>query len=174
MADFGDLWAVGYDTPTRAGEVRARLMEIKPEHLILADAVVVVRRPDGTFHFERQQNSPELNILGGGVLGALVGLVVLHPLAGAAIGSALGAAASLIGEHVGIDEDFIGAVQGLMQPGSSVLFLLANSVDEEVVLHQIQGLGGTILKTNVDRVLAERVRQALASRLNCSDTLARR
>jgi uncharacterized membrane protein len=165
MDNLGHLWAIGYDTPARAGAVRDRLKQLEPNHfLILADWMVVVRQRDGTFHFERESQSPELNILGCGLLGALLGLVVLQPLAGAAIGGALGAVGSLVASHVRIDPDFIGAVQGLMQPGTSVLFLLANATDEVVVLHQIRGLGGTILKTNVELAWAERVRQALAGR----------
>jgi uncharacterized membrane protein len=164
MDNLGHLWAIGYDTPTGAAAVRDRLMQLQGDHfLILADAIVVVRRPDGTFHFEREPQTPELDILGCGLLGALLGLVVLQPLAGAAIGVAAGAIGSLVASHVGIDSDFIGAVQGLMQPGTSVLFLLANSTDEEVVLHRISGLGGTILKTNVELAWAERVRQALTA-----------
>lgn len=36
-----------------------------------------------------------------------------------------------------------------MKPGTSVLFVL-DDADMEVVLHTIQGLGGTVLKTNVN------------------------
>jgi uncharacterized membrane protein len=37
-----------------------------------------------------------------------------------------------------------------MRPGTSALFLLDDAGDMEVILHAIQGLGGTVLKTNVD------------------------
>ena len=46
-------------------------------------------------------------------------------------------------------------VQGLMKPGTSVLFVLDSEGDMDVILHAIRGLGGTVLKTNVD---VERVR----------------
>jgi uncharacterized membrane protein len=164
MDDLGHLWAIGFDTPTRAAEVRSEVLQLLADHyLILADVIVVVRRPDGTFQYEREQNQPVANILGCGLVGALIGLVVLHPLEGAAIGSAVGAAGSLAAHYVGLCDDFIRSVQDLMRPGTSALFLLANATDEDVVLHQIRGLGGSILKTNVDLAWAERVRQALAS-----------
>jgi uncharacterized membrane protein len=164
MESLDHLWAVGYDDPARAGEVLGRLKEIWADHfLIAADAVVVVRRPDGTFHFEREGGSPLANVLGCGLLGALVGLVVLQPLAGAAIGAAVGAAGSAAaGRGGGIGDDFIADVTALMRPGTSALFLLARATDEGVVLHQVRGLGGTVLKTNVDPHWAEQVRRDLA------------
>jgi uncharacterized membrane protein len=96
-------------------------------------------------------------------VGALVGLVALQPLAGAAIGAAVGAAGSAaVALGGGIGDDFIADVTALMRPGTSALFLLAKAADEEVFLHKIRGLGGTVLKTNVDPHWAEQVRQALA------------
>jgi uncharacterized membrane protein len=164
MESLEHLWAVGYDDPARAGEVLGRLKEIWSEHFLLAtDAVVVVRRPDGTFRFEREGGSNLANVLACGLLGSLVGLVVLQPLAGAAVGAAVGAAGSAVaGRAGGIGDDFIADVTALMRPGTSALFLLAKAADEEVFLHRIRGLGGTVLKTNVDPHWAGQVRQALA------------
>ena len=50
----------------------------------------------------------------------------------------------------GIGEDFIKEVEGLMKPGMSALFVLDSEGDMDVILHSIRGLGGTVLKTNVD------------------------
>src|SRR5262245_10891146 len=128
MNPLGHLWAIGYDDPARAGQARERVMELRDGHfLLVADALVVVRRPDGTFHLDREGVSPLVNILGCGVLGALVGLVVLQPLAGAAIGAAVGTVGSLAASRGGIAEDFVVGVTALMRPGTGALFLLADT-----------------------------------------------
>ena len=70
-----------------------------------------------------------------------------------------GAETALEAASVGIDADFVREVEALMKPGTSALFVLDNEGDMDVILHAIRGLGGTVLKTNVD---VERAR--LASR----------
>jgi Predicted membrane protein len=42
-----------------------------------------------------------------------------------------------------------------MKPGTSAIFVLDSGGEMDVILHSIRGLGGTVLKTNVD---LERVR----------------
>jgi len=49
-----------------------------------------------------------------------------------------------------------------MKPGTSALFVLDEQGDMEVILHTIQGLGGTVLKTNVDLERAKLIQSTLA------------
>ena len=55
-------------------------------------------------------------------------------------------------------------VAALMKPATSALFLLVDELDMEVVLHKIRGLGGTVLKTNVDLERARLIQSTLAAR----------
>jgi uncharacterized membrane protein len=120
--------------------------------LILDDVAVLVRHPDGTFSFERDRRRAANTILGCTVLGLLAGMVMAAPLTGASVGALLGGAGSAAAAgSLAIDEGFIREVQGLMQPGTSALLVLDDGGDMEVILHHIRGLGGTVLKTNVDR-----------------------
>jgi uncharacterized membrane protein len=98
-------------------------------------------------------------------LGFITGLVLGTPLTGAAIGALLGGAGSAAGSarNLGIDADFIREVEALMKPGSSALFVLDDDGDQEVILHTIKGLGGTVLKTNVDVERAKLIQSTLAS-----------
>jgi uncharacterized membrane protein len=64
---------------------------------------------------------------------------------------------------VGISKDFIRDVEALMKPGSSALFVLDDDGDMEAILHTIQGLGGTVLKTNVDLERARLIQSTLAA-----------
>jgi uncharacterized membrane protein len=55
-------------------------------------------------------------------VGFLPGLVLAAPLAGAAVGALLGGFGSAIVRSVGIGDDFVREVEGLMKPGTSALF----------------------------------------------------
>jgi uncharacterized membrane protein len=50
-----------------------------------------------------------------------------------------------------------------MKPGTSALFVLDDQGDMEVILHTIQGLGGVVLKTNVDLERAKLIQLTLAA-----------
>jgi uncharacterized membrane protein len=125
-------------------------------YLILEDVAVVVRHLDGSFTLDREQFPAASNLLGVTAVGFLAGLVVGAPLTGATIGAMVGGAAgTAVSASAGIGDDFIREVQALMKPGTSAIFVLDSEGDMDVILHSIRGLGGTVLKTNVD---LERVR----------------
>src|SRR5207245_3229697 len=99
--------------------------------------------------------------------GFLAGLVLGGPLVGAAIGAAVaGAGTAAVMASTGIDGNFIQEVQALMKPGASAVFVLDREGDMDVVLHGIRGLGGTVLKTNVDVPRARLIQSTLAAPLD--------
>ena len=51
------LWAIGYDDVSRASQVKDEVTRLgwSETYLILSDAAVVVRHPDGSFIFERER-----------------------------------------------------------------------------------------------------------------------
>src|SRR6476646_6767241 len=106
---WAHLWAVGYDDPDRAAQVREEIWRLAGprQYLILLDTAVVVRHADGPFSIDREQHSIINSMVSGGVLGFLTGLVVAAPLAGAAIGALLGCAASTALSSIGIDDKFV-------------------------------------------------------------------
>jgi uncharacterized membrane protein len=63
--------------------------------------------------------------------------------------------------RLGIDEGFLGDVKDLIKPGSSALFLETRTDNPEAVLRNIEGLGGTVLKTNANPDLARLVQESL-------------
>ena len=63
----------------------------------------------------------------------------------------------------GIGDDFVQEVERLMKPGTSTLFVLDDEGDMEVILHKVRGLGGTVLKTNVDLERAKLIQSTLAA-----------
>jgi uncharacterized membrane protein len=50
-----------------------------------------------------------------------------------------------------------------MKPGTSAVFVLDAGGDLGVILHAIRGLGGTVLKTNVDVERARLIQSTLAA-----------
>jgi uncharacterized membrane protein len=62
------------------------------EYLIeLGDAVIAVKRPNGHVKLNQHFNPSATGALSGTFWGALIGMIFLMPLAGAAIGAASGA-----------------------------------------------------------------------------------
>jgi uncharacterized membrane protein len=167
MTKSGNLWAIGYDDMERANQVRDEIIGLgwDKHYLILDDIAVVVRHPDGSFTLNREKLSAATNIVGSSVVGFLAGLVIGGPITGALIGALVGSVASTVAvaTSVGIGDDFIKEVEELMKPGTSALFVLDEEGDMDVILHQIRGLGGTVLKTNVDLERAQLIQSTLAA-----------
>jgi uncharacterized membrane protein len=65
--------------------------------------------------------------------------------------------------HAGIGPEFIHEVEALMKPGTSALFVLDAEGDMELILHRIRGLGGTVVRTNVDLERAKLIQSTLAA-----------
>jgi uncharacterized membrane protein len=163
------LWAIGYDDIGRAHQVREEITQLgwgkgnAAKYLILIDTAVVVRHPDGSFTLDHKPFPTVTNILACTTVGFLAGLVLGTPLTGATIGAALGSTGSAaVAANVGIGDDFIREVEGLMKPGTSALFLLDDAGDMDVILQAIRGLGGSVLKTNVDLERAKLIQSTLA------------
>jgi uncharacterized membrane protein len=160
------LWAIGYDDMERAEQVRDEIIRLgwNTPYFTLLDVAVVVRHPDGSFTCNRERFPTVANLLGCTTVGFLAGLVLLAPLAGAAVGALLGGAGTAAAvTAAGIGNDFVREVEGLMKPGTSALFVLDSEGDMEVILHTIQGLGGTVLRTNVDLQRAQLIQSTLAA-----------
>ena len=169
MSTTAHLWAIGYEDMKRADEVRNEIAGLGwgsgpgVTYFNLLDIAVVVRHPDGTYAINREPFPGVANILACAGVGFLAGLVVAAPLTGATIGALLGSAGTAAATRAGISEEFVREVEALMKPGTSALFVLDHEGDMGVILHAIQGLGGTVLKTNVDLKRAELIQSTLAA-----------
>ena len=166
MTTSGHLWAIGYQDMTQAATVCDKIVSLgwDKHYLILEDIAVVVRHSDGSFTLDREAFPAVSNVAGCTLAGLLAGLALGVPLAGAAVGAMVGGAGVAVSATVGIEDNFVRDVERLMKPGTSALFVLDSEGDMDVILHAIRGLGGTIMKTNVD---VERA-QLIQSTLNAS------
>jgi uncharacterized membrane protein len=164
MTSDAHLWAIGYDDVARAEQLRSEMIKLGNKHtLTLLDTAVAVRHRDGVVTLDGEPLEPALNFGGHSFASFLAGLALAAPpLTGAAVDSLTRGTGGAAAE-VGIDEAFIDEVKAQMQPGSSALFLLDHEGDMEETLQGIRGLGGTVLKTNVDVTRARLIQSTLAA-----------
>jgi uncharacterized membrane protein len=163
MSTTSHLWAVGYDDTASAEQARNELTRLAgpQQYLLLFDTAILVRHHDGSYTLNREPLPITGTILAGGTLGFLAGLVLAAPITGATVGAVLGGSMSALAKTMGIDEQFILDVEQIMKPGTCALLVLDEENDMDVILHAIRGLGGTVLKTNVDVERARLIQSTL-------------
>lgn len=160
---MADLLVVSFPTEAQAEEVRSRLLGMQREYLIeLGDAVVAVKRPDGSVKLNQVFNPTAAGAASGALWGTLIGLLFLAPLVGTAIGAASGALGGKLTD-VGINDAFMKDVAKELDSGHAALFLLIRKVTGDKVLAEFQGIGGTVLRSSFDETKEARLREALAA-----------
>ena len=164
MTTSAHLWAVGYNDMGRAEKVRTEIIKLGDKHsLILLDTAVAVRYRDGSVTLDGEPFVSALSLGGHSFASFLAGLALgAPPLTGAAVGSLTGSIGGAAAE-VGISEAFVNEVESIMKPGSSALFVLDQEGNMEAILQGIRGLGGTVLKANVDMERARLIQSTLAA-----------
>lgn len=143
------LVVVSYDQELQAEEVRLKLRKLQKDYLIdLEDAVVATKDAKGKVKLNQSMNLTGAGALSGGFWGALIGLIFMMPLLGAAVGASAGAVSGALTD-LGIDDKFMKDLASQMRPGGSVLFVLAHGATPDKVMEELQGTGGKILKTSL-------------------------
>jgi uncharacterized membrane protein len=146
---MSELIVIGYDNPFQAEEVRLKLLKLQRDYLIdLEDAVVAVKRPDGKVKLNQVVNLTQAGAIGGSFWGALIGMLFLNPLFGAAVGAGAGAISGALSD-VGINDDFMKNLAETFKPGTSALFILVRKATPDKVLRELQGAGGKIIQTSL-------------------------
>ena len=164
MTGRGHLWAIGYDDPRRAEQLREEIRRLGEKHsLQVLDTALVVRYPDGSITCDGEPFIAAIHPSGRSFAGFLASLALgAPPLTGAAVGALVGRPGGAAAD-VGIDDDFIREVEALIKPGTCALFVLDQEYDLAAILQGIEGLGGTVLKTNVNVERAKLIQSTLAA-----------
>jgi uncharacterized membrane protein len=163
MTKGAHLWAVGFDDMKRAEYVRAEIIRLAEKRsLILLDTAIAVRYPDGIVTLDGEPFVSIPRFDGRSFATFLAGLALGAPPLTVPVVGAFQRAAGGTAADVGIREDFIQESQALMKPATSALFVLDQEGEMHEILQGIRGLGGTILKTNVDMERARLVQSTLA------------
>jgi uncharacterized membrane protein len=164
MSEAAHLWAVGYPETDRAEQVRAQVRALgEAPCLNLLDTAVVIRYPDGSVTLDGVPFVSVRNTRGRTLASFLAGLALAAPPLTAGAVGAMMSGTGTSPAAIGIGEDFVREVEELMAPGTSALFVLDRERDMAAILQGIRGLGGTVLKTNVDLDRAELIQSTLAS-----------
>jgi uncharacterized membrane protein len=164
MTSGGHLWAIGYDDIGRAEQVRQEIIRLSEQRcLILLDTAVAVRYSDGSVTLDGEAFVAAVEFGGHSLANFLAGLALGAPPLTSAAASAVVRSAGGAATQVGIDDAFVCEVQALMKPGTSALFVLDQEGDMEAILQGIRGLGGIVLKTNVDGARAKLIQSTLAA-----------
>lgn len=157
------LVVIGYESEIKAEEVRLALLKMQKEYLIdLADAVVVVREPDGKVKLRQMYNLTASGAASGGFWGMLVGMLFLNPLFGFAVGAGAGALSGALSD-VGIDDNFMKQLAETLKPGSAALCVLIRQMTEDKVVEEIKKFGGTVIRSNLCHENEAKLQAALAS-----------
>ncbi len=158
---MSDLVVIGFDNELQAEEVRLELIKMAQEYLVdLEDAVVAVKKPDGKVKLHQVYHLTAAGALQGGFWGALVGLLFLNPLLGAAVGAGAGAVTGALSD-VGINDQFMKEVGQTLKPGGSALFILVRKATPDKVLERLKGYNGKVLQTSLSHDDEARLQAAL-------------
>jgi uncharacterized membrane protein len=168
MIPSAHLWAVGYDDINRAGQVRDVIDSLAgpQQYLQLLDIAILARSADGSLTFNGKPFSASRHIVGNGTLGLLTGFALAVPmLSDEAITWLTDSTAPGVSNSLGIDEKFKQDIASMIRPGTSALLVLDVAENMNAILGRLQGLGGRILKTNVDIERANLIQSTLARKL---------
>ena len=160
---MSSLVVVGFPTTEEAEQVRRELVDIQREQLIsLEDAVVVEHDSNGQVHLRQALNLTTAGALGGGFWGALVGLLFLNPLLGAAVGAGIGAASGSLSD-LGINDGFMREVGETLPEGTAALFVLLRDSTPDRVIERLRSHAphARLLRTSLSHTDEERLRQLL-------------
>jgi uncharacterized membrane protein len=159
---MADLVAIAFPSEEKAEEVRQKLLSMQKEYLIeLGDAVIAVKRPDGSVKLNQLMSLTGAGAASGALWGALIGLLFMVPLAGAAIGAASGAVGGALTD-VGINNEFMRETASSLQTGQAELFLLIRKMTADKVLEALRGVGGKVTQTSFDHTKEAALQAALA------------
>jgi uncharacterized membrane protein len=159
---MSDLLVIAFPTEEKAEDVRKKLLDMQQEYLIeLGDAVVAVKQPNGQIKLNQLFHPTAAGAAGGALWGTLIGMLFLMPLVGAALGAGAGALGGALTD-AGINDRFMRDAAQTLQSGNAALFLLIRKMTTDKVLAELQGVGGTVLRSSFDHTKEEELRQALA------------
>jgi uncharacterized membrane protein len=158
---MADLVVISYDTEATAEAARKKLLDLQKEYLVeLGDAVVAVRQEDGSVKLNQLVNMTAIGAASGTMWGALVGLLFLNPLIGAAVGAGAGALSGRL-RDIGINDQFMKDTAAALTPGQAALCLLVRKVTADKVLPVMAEFGGKVLHTSLSHEQEVKLQDAI-------------
>jgi uncharacterized membrane protein len=160
-ASMADLIAIGYPDEATAEQAAEEARRLSRDLIIEPDAIaVIVRDQEGKYHVHTSHHPVGGGATWGMFWGLLFGLLFFIPVFGMAVGAGMGA---LMGKvtKTGIDKQFEDQVRGMIQPGTSALFLMVEKVTPDKAVDAMSKYGGTVLKTSLSKEGEQELQEAL-------------
>ena len=148
---MSDLIVVAFNDEATAFAMRAELVSLQKEYLLeMEDVVVVSRSFDDKVQLHQTANLTALGAVTGGFWGALIGLMFLNPLLGAAIGAGAGALSGGLSD-IGVNDDFMRDLGRTLKPGTAAVFLLTRKFTADKVIARLGAFKakGHVLQTSL-------------------------
>jgi uncharacterized membrane protein len=146
---MSELVAISYPDRQTAQVVRDILGDLtRGRLLVLEDAVVVTRDPDGKIKLEQSRKQGRADAGRGALWGGAIGLLFLAPLLGAAVGATAGGVAGSLSD-IGVDDGFMRELGESLEPPRAALVLLVREANADKVLPEIREYGGRVLRTSL-------------------------
>ena len=160
---MSDLIVVAFDDAETAFAMRAELVKLQKEYLLeMEDVVVVTRSADNKVQLHQVADMTTLGAVSGGFWGAMIGLLFLNPLLGAAVGAGAGALSGAYTD-VGIDDAFMTGLAEGFTPGSAAVFVLMRKMTADKVIERLAAMDakGRVLQTSLTKDDEASMRAAL-------------
>jgi uncharacterized membrane protein len=167
---MSDLVCLAFKDVDMADHFLNELRGLEKEHILeLEDACVVVCDGDGKIHLKQSINLVAIGATRGasfGVLmGTLVGILFMNPLAGLIGGGLYGAwSGAMKGRLIdyGINDAFIKSLGSTIEPSSSAVFLMVRKAVEDKIMPRLSHYEATVLQTSLSDEQEEKLKAALS------------
>ncbi len=159
------LTVLKFNKPDEAEQALEKLKPLQQQQIIkVMDAAVVSWPAERKGPITRQHGFSTVGAgaMGGGFWGLLIGLIFFMPLLGLAVGAAAGAITGSLTDF-GINDNFIKQTREKVTPGTSALFLLADTTAPDRVSEAIKPLEPELIATNLSRDEEAKLRELFAS-----------
>lgn len=158
---MAELIAIGYPDESTAELAADEARRLAHDLIIQPDAIaVIVRDKEGKYHVHTSHHAVGGGAVWGTFWGLLFGMLFFVPVLGMAVGAGMGALMGKLGK-AGISREFEEQVRGLVQPGTSCLFLMIEKVTPDKAVEAMRKYGGTVLKTSLSKEGEEQLQHAL-------------
>ncbi|MCK0112980.1 DUF1269 domain-containing protein [Ornithinimicrobium sp. F0845] len=162
---MSELIIIGYDDHATADRAYQKVLQLQRDFVVALNGLATVHIDDeGKKHVEMPQKIVGASAAAGGLWGVLIGILFLAPGLGLLVGGAVGALSGKLSK-VGINKAFRERVEGLLEPGSAAVVIMASKITEDKFNAAMSEFGGTVLQTS----LSEEDESELAAELAGSD-----
>jgi uncharacterized membrane protein len=167
---MSDLVCLAFKDVDTADHFLNELRGMQKEHILeLEDACIVVRDADEKIHLKQSVNLVAIGARGGAsfgmLMGTLVGVLFMNPLAGLLTGGLLGAGSGALQGKLmdyGIDDEFIKSLGNTIEPNSSAIFLLVREAVADKVMPRLEKYEATVLQTSLSDEQEANLKAALS------------